>query len=105
MDVFEAVAEPNRRALLDALAGGERTAGELVATLPNLTQPTVSRHLKVLREVGLVEVRADAQRRIYALRADGLVEIDDWIQRYRRFWTDHLDALERHLAKRQGSRK
>ncbi|OKH70731.1 ArsR family transcriptional regulator [Mycobacterium sp. SWH-M5] len=105
MDVFEAVAEPNRRALLDALAGGERTAGELVATLPNLTQPTVSRHLKVLREVGLVEVRADAQRRIYALRADGLVEIDDWIERYRRFWTDHLDALERHLAKRQGSRK
>ncbi|ULN45500.1 metalloregulator ArsR/SmtB family transcription factor [Mycolicibacterium goodii] len=105
MDVFEAVAEPNRRALLDALAGGERTAGELVATLPNLTQPTVSRHLRVLREVGLVEVRADAQRRIYALRADGLVEIDDWIERYRRFWTDHLDALERHLAKRQGSRK
>ncbi|MBU8813293.1 MULTISPECIES: ArsR/SmtB family transcription factor [Mycolicibacterium] len=105
MDVFEAVAEPNRRALLDALAGGERTAGELVATLPKLTQPTVSRHLKVLREVGLVEVRADAQRRIYALRADGLVEIDDWIERYRRFWTDHLDALERHLAKRQGSRK
>jgi DNA-binding transcriptional ArsR family regulator len=105
MDVFEAVAEPNRRALLDALAGGERTAGELVATLPNLTQPTVSRHLKVLREVGLVEVRADAQRRIYALRADGLVEINDWIERYRRFWTDHLDALERHLAKRQGSRK
>lgn len=105
MDIFEAVAEPNRRALLDALAGGERTAGELVATLPNLTQPTVSRHLKVLREVGLVEVRADAQRRIYALRADGLVEIDDWIERYRRFWTDHLDALERHLAKRQGSRK
>ncbi|MBU8816736.1 metalloregulator ArsR/SmtB family transcription factor [Mycolicibacterium goodii] len=105
MDVFEAVAEPNRRALLDVLAGGERSAGELVATLPNLTQPTVSRHLKVLREVGLVEVRADAQRRIYALRADGLVEIDDWIERYRRFWTDHLDALERHLAKRQGSRK
>lgn len=97
MDVFEAVAEPNRRALLDALAGGERTAGELVATLPNLTQPTVSRHLRVLREVGLVEVRADAQRRIYALRADGLVEIDDWIAQYRRFWTAHLDALERHL--------
>jgi DNA-binding transcriptional ArsR family regulator len=97
MDVFEAVAEPNRRALLEALADGERTAGELVATLPDLTQPTVSRHLRVLREVGLVEVRADAQRRIYALRADGLVEIDDWIAQYRRFWSTHLDALGRHL--------
>ncbi|MGV9801032.1 ArsR/SmtB family transcription factor [Mycobacterium sp. NPDC003449] len=97
MDVFEAVAEPSRRALLDALVGGERTAGELVATLPELTQPTVSRHLKVLREVGLVEVRPDAQRRIYALRPDGLMQIDDWIERYRRYWTDHLDALEAHL--------
>jgi DNA-binding transcriptional ArsR family regulator len=64
MDVFEAVAEPSRRALLDALLDGERTAGELVETLPGLTQPTVSRHLRVLREVGLVEVRPDAQRRI-----------------------------------------
>ena len=99
MDVFEAVAEPHRRALLDALADGERTAGELVATLPRLAQPTVSRHLRVLREVGLVEVRSDAQRRIYALRADGLVEIDEWIGRYRRYWADHLDALERHLAR------
>src|SRR4029078_3488314 len=63
MDVFEAVAEPSRRALLDALIDGERTAGELVATLPGLRQPTVSRHLRVLREVGLVEVRPDAQRR------------------------------------------
>lgn len=97
MDVFEAIAEPSRRALLDALIDGERTAGELVATLPELTQPTVSRHLKVLREVGLVEVRPDAQRRIYALRADGLTQIDRWIDRYRRHWADHLDALERHL--------
>ncbi|QNJ90440.1 helix-turn-helix transcriptional regulator [Mycolicibacterium fluoranthenivorans] len=97
MDVFEAVAEPSRRTLLDALRAGERTAGELVATLPNLTQPTVSRHLRVLREVGLVEVRADAQRRVYALRPDGLVEMDRWIEQYRRFWTAHLDALQRHL--------
>jgi DNA-binding transcriptional ArsR family regulator len=103
VDVFEAVAEPSRRALLDALVEGERTAGELVATLPQLTQPTVSRHLKILREVGLVEVRPDAQRRIYALRADGLMAIDDWISRYRRLWTDHLDALERHLANKHGS--
>ncbi|WP_319452081.1 MULTISPECIES: metalloregulator ArsR/SmtB family transcription factor [unclassified Mycobacterium] len=97
MDVFEAVAEPSRRTLLDALRSGERTAGELVATLPDLTQPTVSRHLRVLREVGLVEVRSDAQRRIYALRADGLVEMDDWINSYRHFWTSHLDALEQHM--------
>lgn len=102
MDVFEAVAEPNRRALMDVLAEGERTAGELVASLPGLTQPTVSRHLRVLREVGLVEVRPQAQRRIYALRADGLVAIDDWIERYRRYWTGHLDALERHLENNQG---
>ena len=97
MDVFEAIAEPSRRVLLDTLAGGDRTAGELVAALPDLTQPSVSRHLRVLREVGLVEVRPDAQRRIYALRADGLVAIDGWIERYRQFWTGHLDALERHL--------
>jgi DNA-binding transcriptional ArsR family regulator len=97
VDVFEAVAEPSRRALLDVLAEGERSAGELVATLPDLTQPSVSRHLRVLREVGLVEVRPDAQRRIYALRANGLVEIDEWIDRYRHFWSDHLNALERHL--------
>ncbi|WP_197374649.1 ArsR/SmtB family transcription factor [Mycolicibacterium baixiangningiae] len=100
MDVFEAVAEPSRRALIDALADGERTAGELVSTLPGLTQPTVSRHLRVLREVGLVEVRPDAQRRIYALRADGLVEIGVWIDRYRRFWAGHLDDLEQHLHRR-----
>lgn len=104
MDVFEAVAEPSRRALLDVLAGGERSAGELVAALPNLTQPSVSRHLRVLREVGLVEVRPDAQRRIYALRADGLVEIDRWLRGYRRYWAAHLDSLERHLARRQGAR-
>ncbi|MEV3904712.1 metalloregulator ArsR/SmtB family transcription factor [Mycobacterium sp. NPDC050551] len=103
MDVFEAVAEPNRRALLDVLTDGERTAGDLVATLPGLTQPTVSRHLRVLREVGLVEVRPDAQRRIYALRADGLVAVDQWIERYRHFWAGHLDALEQHLRTTHGS--
>lgn len=105
MDVFEAVAEPSRRTLLDALRTGERTAGELVATLPSLTQPTVSRHLKVLREVGLVEVRADAQRRVYALRADGLAEMDQWIDTYRHFWSDHLDALQRHLDTVHGEPK
>jgi len=100
VDVFEAVADPSRRALLDALTERQHTAGELVEMLPGLTQPTVSRHLRVLREVGLVEVRPDAQRRIYALRADGLVAIDDWINRYRHYWADHLDALQRHLERK-----
>jgi DNA-binding transcriptional ArsR family regulator len=105
VDVFEAVAEPHRRTLLDALRAGERTAGDLVGTLPGLTQPTVSRHLRVLREVGLVEVRSDAQRRIYALRPEGLVQMDDWINHYRHFWSDHLDALERHLNTTRGDAK
>jgi DNA-binding transcriptional ArsR family regulator len=100
VDVFEAVAEPHRRELLDLLAEGARSAGELVAGLPGLTQPAVSRHLRILREVGLVEVRPDGQRRIYALRADGLREIDAWIQRYRRYWPRHLNALEKHLSRK-----
>lgn len=103
MDVFEAVAEPHRRALLDLIADRERAAGELVECLPELTQPAVSRHLRILREVGLVEVRPDGQRRIYALRAEGLVEIDAWISRYRRYWPSHLDALEKHLARKDRS--
>ncbi|MCF6422547.1 MULTISPECIES: helix-turn-helix transcriptional regulator [Amycolatopsis] len=101
MDVFEAVAEPSRRTLLDLLAQGELPAGDLVAALPGLTQPAVSRHLRILREVGLVEVRPDGQRRIYALRPDGLAEIDKWLGRYRRYWARHLDSLERHLARNQ----
>ena len=83
MDVFEAVAEPNRRALLDLLAEGDQAAGDLVASLPGLTQPAVSRHLRILREAGLVEVRPDGQRRIYTLRPGALLEIDNWISRYR----------------------
>ena len=98
MDVFEAVAEPSRRALLDLLAERERPAGELVASLPRLTQPAVSRHLRVLREVGLVEVRPAGQRRIYVLRAERLIEVDNWISRYRKYWPRHLDALQQHLA-------
>lgn len=97
MDVFAAVAEPSRRALLDRLAEGERTAGELGAGLPGLTQPAVSRHLRVLRDAGLVDVRAEAQRRIYALRPGGLDALDAWLSRHRRSWAEHLDALERHL--------
>jgi len=101
MDVFEAIAEPSRRELLDLLSERERPAGDLVAHLHKLTQPAVSRHLRILREVGLVEVRPDGQRRIYALRADRLIEIENWISRYRRYWPRHLDALANHLAQNQ----
>jgi DNA-binding transcriptional ArsR family regulator len=104
MDVFTIVAEPTRRAMLDLLAERERTAGELVDAFPGLTQPAVSRHLKVLRDSKLVAVRASAQQRIYTLRAEGLAEIDAWLERYRRFWSGRLDALEAHLAGIQGAK-
>jgi DNA-binding transcriptional ArsR family regulator len=93
---FEVLAEPRRREILDLLRTGERPVGELVAHL-TLSQPAVSKHLKVLREAGLVEVRQDAQRRWYRLRFEPLVELDAWLEPYRRLWTAHLDALERHL--------
>jgi DNA-binding transcriptional ArsR family regulator len=95
--VLQALADQHRRTVLDILRDHPATAGELADALP-IARPGVSRHLRVLREVGLVEVRADAQRRIYALRVDGLVEIDTLMEQYRKHWTDHLDALERHLA-------
>lgn len=98
MDVFTALADPTRRAMLDLLADGERPAGDVVAAFPALTQPAISRHLRVLREVGLVDVRAQAQRRIYTLRGDRLAEVDAWLQRYRKRWSRHLDAIEDHLA-------
>jgi DNA-binding transcriptional ArsR family regulator len=94
--MFEVLAEPRRRQILDLLRGGERPVGELVEKL-TLTQPTVSKHLRVLREAGLVEVRHDAQRRWYRLRPEPLVEIDSWLAPYRQLWTASLDALERHL--------
>jgi DNA-binding transcriptional ArsR family regulator len=106
MDVFLAVAEPNRRVLLDALAEGERTAGELAAALPGLSQPAVSHHLRVLREAGLVTVRADAQRRVYRLRPDGLAELYLWAARYRRLWSGHPErprALAGHGQERGGA--
>jgi DNA-binding transcriptional ArsR family regulator len=93
---FEVLAEPSRREILDLLRAGERPVGELVAHL-TLSQPAVSKHLKVLRDAGLVEVRQDAQRRWYRLRFQPLVELDAWLEPYRRLWTTHLDALERHL--------
>jgi DNA-binding transcriptional ArsR family regulator len=93
---FEVLAEPRRREILDLLRAGERPVGELVERL-DLTQPAVSKHLRVLREAGLVEVRQDAQRRWYRLRPEPLAEIDTWLAPYRRLWNSHLDALERHL--------
>ena len=97
MDVFEAVAEPTRRSLLDLLASRDRSAGELVDAFPSLTQPAVSRHLRILRESQLVDVRAEGARRLYSLRPEALSQFDDWLDHYRRFWAGRLDALERHL--------
>ncbi len=106
MDVFEAVAEPTRRAVLDLLAGRERSAGELVAAFPALTQPAVSRHLRILRESRLVDVRVDGARRMYSLRPDALAELDRWLDTYRRFWAGRLDRLAGHLdAKTGGGRE
>ena len=97
MDVFEAVAEPHRRALLAELIAGPRSAGDLVASQSDLTQPAVSRHLRLLREAGLVDVRPRAQRRVYSLRPQTLAELDRWIAGYRHLWARQLDALSRYL--------
>jgi DNA-binding transcriptional ArsR family regulator len=93
---FEVLAEPTRRRILDLLRDGERSVGELVDRL-TLSQPGVSKHLRVLRDAGLVEVRIEAQRRWYGLRPEPLTEIDAWLEPYRRLWAQHLDALEQHL--------
>lgn len=90
------LADPTRRRILDLLRAGERPVGELVERL-ELSQPAVSKHLRVLREAGLVEVRADAQRRLYRLRLEPLVEVDEWLAPYRRLWGGALDDLGRHL--------
>jgi DNA-binding transcriptional ArsR family regulator len=94
--VFDVLAEPNRRRILDELRAGERPVGELVAVL-RVSQPAVSKHLRVLREAGLVDVRGDRQRRLYRLRAAPLRELDDWLAPYRERWGDALDALEAQL--------
>jgi DNA-binding transcriptional ArsR family regulator len=96
MSAYAAVAEPHRRQILDLLRAGERPAGELVKRL-ELSQPGVSKHLKVLREAGLVVVRADGKHRLYALRPEPLAEVDRWLEPYRAYWSRHLDALEQHL--------
>ena len=94
---FTVLAEPTRREILDLLRDGERPVGDLVEHL-RLSQPAVSKHLRVLREAGLVDVRADAQRRLYRLRPEPLAEIDAWLTPYRQLWNRSLDKLERHLA-------
>ena len=96
MSAFGVLAEPHRRHILDLLREGERSVNELVAGL-GLSQPGVSKHLRVLREAGLVEVRADAQRRLYTLRPQPLDELHQWLEPYRRLWSGQLDALEQHL--------
>jgi DNA-binding transcriptional ArsR family regulator len=94
--VLDAIAEPRRREILELLQGGERLVGDLAARL-GLAQPTVSKHLKVMRGAGLVAVRQDAQRRWYRLVPDPLAQVDDWLEPYRRAWAARLDDLERHL--------
>ena len=93
---FAIVAEPNRRAILSLLASSERSVGDIEERL-RLSQPSVSKHLRVLREAGFVESRIDAQRRLYRIRPETLMELDAWLAPFRRFWSAHVDALERHL--------
>jgi DNA-binding transcriptional ArsR family regulator len=99
--VFEVLAEENRRHILDLLIEDDRPVGDLVGRL-SLSQPAVSKHLRVLRDAGLVDVRIDRQRRIYRVRPEPLREVDEWLEPYRRRWAGHLDALERHLEVMDG---
>jgi DNA-binding transcriptional ArsR family regulator len=94
--VFDVLAEPNRRRILDLLVERERPVGDLVGEL-HLSQPAVSKHLRILRDGGLVDVRRDAQRRVYRVRAEPLRELDAWLEPYRALWARHLDQLEAHL--------
>ena len=95
---FAILAEPNRRAILSFLLSSERSVGEIEREL-RLSQPSVSKHLRVLREAGFVESRIETQRRLYRLRPEPLMELDAWLVPFRRFWSRHVDALERHLDK------
>jgi len=93
---FEIIAEPNRRAILSLLVSSQQSVGEIERQL-RMSQPTVSKHLRVLREAGFVESTVDAQRRLYRLKPEPFQEVDDWLAQFRRFWSGHVDALERHL--------
>ena len=94
--VFEIIAEPNRRAILSVLALSQQSVGDIERQL-RMSQPTVSKHLRVLRDAGFVESTVDAQRRLYRLTPAPLQELDVWLAQFRRFWSAHVDALERHL--------
>jgi len=94
--VFEIIAEPNRRAILSLLVSAEQSVGDIERQL-SMTQPTVSKHLRVLREAGVVEATVDAQRRLYRLKPELLQEVDEWLAPFRQLWSAHVDALERHL--------
>jgi DNA-binding transcriptional ArsR family regulator len=96
--VFEALADPTRRDLLDLLAVEERSAGDLAAEFPAVSRPAISRHLRVLRQAGLVRVRADAQRRVYRIDPTGLAEVEAWLASYRHVRSNALDQLEHHLT-------
>src|SRR6187399_3523197 len=98
MEPFAIIAEPNRRSILSLLATSERSVGEIERRL-RMPQTSVSKHLRVLRDAGFVEARIDAQRRVYRLRPEPLMEVDAWLAPFRRFWSRHLDALEKHLDK------
>src|SRR5215213_10106133 len=95
---FDVIAEPNRRAFLSLLLSAERSVGEIEREL-RLSQPSVSKHLRLMREAGFVESRIEAQRRLYRLRPEPLMELDAWLVPFRRFWSKHVDALEQHLEK------
>ena len=101
--VFEIIAEPNRRAILSLLVSSEQSVGEIERQL-RMPQPMVSKHLRVLREAGFVESTVDAQRRLYRLKPEPLREIDAWLAQFRRFWSAHVDALERHLDRMERDR-
>jgi DNA-binding transcriptional ArsR family regulator len=102
--VFEIIAEPNRRAILSLLVTSEQTVGEIERRL-RMPQPTVSKHLRVLRDAGFVESTVDAQRRVYRLVPEPLQEVDAWLAQFRQFWTSHVDALERHLDRMEQAKR
>ena len=102
--VLQALADPSRRTVLEILRDHPATAGELADALP-IARPGVSRHLRVLREAGLVDVRAEAQRRIYTLRPEALIEVDEWLADYRALWQSRLDALHTEIARGKKARR
>ena len=97
---FQVLGDPSRHAIVELLRSGERPVGELVESL-SLSQPAVSKHLRVLKEAGIVEARAEAQRRVYRIRPEPFVQLDGWLAGYRQLWNEHLDRLEEHLEKRR----